>query len=92
MIDVSDWVPWLLILLVAPEGTPHEHRVEKVQIVADEEDCHAQGAAYILAQDSADADARESNSFLCTAMPDRGAFNDAISRWMEKQVNTLRPE
>lgn len=90
--DITDWIPWLLILFAVPADAPDGVQVIKVEIVADEEDCLMQGSDYIEAQEPTDASAGQSLSFACTAIPDRSSFSNAVQRWIEKQARAQQPE
>ncbi len=94
--DISGWIPWLLILFFAPENAQDDYQVIKVEIAADEEDCEAIGADYLETQRSADNGADQSYKLLCTPMSEldsfRSSYNTAVQRWIEKQANAQRPE
>lgn len=90
--DITDWIPWLLIVFGAPERAQEDYQIVMVEVAADEAECAAMGVEYMNARASADEEASQAQRFVCTRMPARDSFNAALGRWIEKQAEALRPE
>ncbi|MEO0462028.1 MAG: hypothetical protein AAF127_02785 [Pseudomonadota bacterium] len=93
---MTQWVPWLLILLTWSEGAPEDRQVVKIEVAVDQQECEKLGEDYVrsdkLSDGVSEAQASSRFGFVCSAFPERESFNAAVERWKAQLREAPKPE
>ena len=79
-----EWIPWLLIIIGWNANAPDEQQVIAIEVAVDQEECDTLGKEYMGSKELSNDREGHSFRYLCSPMPDHGAFAAAADRWQSQ--------